>query len=248
MNKNTLSLIFAAILLAAMNMTAAASEEEGLEPSGVNLRDMASLQHGAKLFVNYCLGCHSANFMRYNRLAEDLGMSKELVMQNLVFSDAKIGDTMSIAMDPAQSKQWFGKTPPDLSLIGRSRGPDWLFAYLKGFYKDDKGRWNNTMLPNAAMPNVLWQLQGIQTPVYREDTDEAGYKHRVIDHFETVTPAQESPEAFEETARDLAAFLYYLSEPAKVKRKDVGVWVLLYLVLFALLAYLLKAEYWRDVH
>ncbi|MGD8383852.1 MAG: cytochrome c1 [Lysobacterales bacterium] len=248
MNKITLRLIFGVMLLAATNLTALAAEEEGLEPSGVNLRDMASLQRGAKLFVNYCMGCHSAKFMRYNRLAEDLDMSEDLVVQNLVFSDAKIGDTMSIAMDPAQSKQWFGKTPPDLSLVGRSRGPDWLFAYLKGFYKDDKGRWNNTMLPNAAMPNVLWQLQGIQTPVYRESEDEAGYKHRVIDHFVMAAPGKESPEDFEETARDLAAFLYYVSEPAKVKRKDVGVWVLLYLVLFALLAYLLKAEYWRDVH
>ncbi len=248
MKKRTLSLVCVTLLLALTSLAAQASAREGLEPSAINLRDTASLQRGAKLFVNYCLGCHSASFMRYNRLAEDLGLGEEMVMQNLVFSDAKIGDTMTIAMDADQAEAWFGKTPPDLTLVGRSRGADWLFAYLQGFYKDDNGKWNNALLPNVAMPHVLWRLQGIQTPVYRQETGESGFSHEVIDHFELTTPGTQSPQRYEETARDLAAFLYYLSEPAQLKRKDVGVWVLLFLAVFAFVAYLLKAEYWRDVH
>jgi len=151
-------------------------------------------------------------------------------------------------MDPKQAESWFGKTPPDLSLIGRSRGADWLFAYLRGFYMDSSGVWNNTVLENAAMPHVLWHLQGIQTPVYRQETDENNFKHEVIDHFVITSPGTQSAEEYEETARDIAAFLEYMSEPAKLKRKSVGVWVILFLVLFASLTYMLKAEYWRDVH
>jgi len=150
-------------------------------------------------------------------------------------------------MQPNQSKAWFGKTPPDLSLVGRSRGADWLYAYLKGFYQDEFGEWNNTMLPNLSMPNALWALQGIQTPVYRQETMD-GFTHEVIDHFQLTTAGTQSPEEFDQTARDLAAFLDYAGEPAKLKRKNVGVWVILFLVVFTFLAYLLKAEYWRDVH
>ena len=169
-------------------------------------------------------------------------------MANLVFSDAKFGETMGIAMDPEQAKAWFGKTPPDLSLTGRSRGADWIYSYLLGFYKDENAAWNNTVLPNAAMPNVLWTLQGIQTPVYRQETSQGGFTHEVIDHFELTTPGIQSKEEFDETARDIAAFLEYAGEPAKLKRKGIGVWVILFLVLFTFVAYLLKAEYWRDVH
>ena len=151
-------------------------------------------------------------------------------------------------MDPEQAEAWFGKTPPDLSLIGRSRGADWVFSYLRGFYQDENGGWNNTLLPNASMPHVLWRLQGIQTPVYRTETTASGFTHEVIDHFELSTAGTQSPQEFEETARDIAAFLDYVGEPAKLKRKGVGVWVILFLVLFTFIAYLLKVEYWRDVH
>jgi ubiquinol-cytochrome c reductase cytochrome c1 subunit len=171
-----------------------------------------------------------------------------MVMQNLVYSNAKFGETMDIAMDADQAESWFGKTPPDLSLIGRSRGADWLYSYLRGFYQDESGAWNNTLLPNSAMPHVLWRLQGIQTPVYRTETSESGFTLEVIDHFELTTPGIQSAEEFEETARDLAAFLEYVGEPAKLKRKGIGVWVILFLVFFTFIAYLLKVEYWRDVH
>jgi len=240
-------ILFIAALLGSTSLTVAAASGEGVEHSGANIRDTASLQRGAKWFVNYCMGCHSLQYVRYNRLAEDLGLSEDMVMQNLVFSNAKFEDTMKISMLPDQSKAWFGKTPPDLSLVGRSRGPDWLYSYLKGFYQDEYGEWNNTMLPNLSMPNVLWTLQGIQTPVYRQETTD-GFTHEVIDHFELTREGTQSPEEFNQTARDIAAFLDYAGEPAKLKRKHVGVWVILFLVVFTFLAYLLKAEYWRDVH
>ena len=248
MKKLAITLLFTVFLLPLSNVTVLAAGGGGVEHSGANINDTASLQRGAKWYVNYCLGCHSISYMRYNRMAEDLDLTEEMVMENLVFSDAKFAETMDIAMQPEQAKAWFGKTPPDLSLIGRSRGADWLYSYLRGFYRDENGTWNNTMLPNASMPHVLWKMQGVQTPVYRQETDESGFTHEVIDHFELTTPGTQSPAEFEETARDIAAFLDYAGEPAKLKRKGIGVWVILFLAFFTFVAYLLKAEYWRDVH
>ena len=215
-----------------------------IEPAGINVQDVGALQRGAKVFVNYCMSCHSADYMRYNRLSEDLDLGEEVVMNNLVFSDAKIGETMSIAMDPQDAEQWFGKSPPDLSLAGRSRGDDWLYAYMRSFYQDEHGEWNNLVLANAAMPHVLWELQGIQTPVYAEH--DAGA--HTIDHLTLTTPGLLTEEEYDSTVRDLVTFLDYMSEPAKLKRKNIGIWVILFLVVFAFLAYLLKAEFWRDVH
>ena len=242
------SLLTVALSLMLASTTVSAAGGAHVEHSGANINDTVSLQRGAKLYVNYCLSCHSLSFMRYNRLAKDLQLSEEQVMDNLVFSDAKFAETMDIAMDPDQAEAWFGKTPPDLSLIGRSRGADWIYTYLLGFYQDESGAWNNTALPNAAMPHVLWSLQGIQTPVYKQETTEEGFSHEVLDHFEIATPGTQSAKEYEETARDLAAFLEYVGEPAKLQRKGIGVWVILFLALFTFIAYLLKVEYWRDVH
>ena len=178
--------------------------------------------------------------MRYKRLSEDLGLSEEMVMDNMIFADAKIGDLMTIAMDPEDSARWFGKTPPNLTLIARARGADWLYGFLRSFYQDESGRWNNLLLPNAAMPHVMWSLQGIQVMSHGEG-DEAG-------QLELQTPGLMSPEEYDDTIRDLVAYLDYMSEPAKLKRKNVGVWVMLFLAVFAFMAYLLKAEFWRDVH
>lgn len=232
----------AALMLAAPLFAAGAGGQH-LQHAGVNTRDVAAVQRGAKWFVNYCLSCHSAQYMRYNRLVGDLGLSEEQVLNNLVFSDAKIGATMDIAMRPRQAEKWFGTAPPDLTLIARSRGPDWLYSYLLTFYQDEAGGWNNLMLPNAAMPHVMWQLQGIQKPVYARLGDV-----EVVDHLVLDTPGRQTPEEYAETARDLATFLDYLGEPAKLKRKSIGIWVMLFLAAFALLSYALKAEYWRDVH
>jgi len=221
----------------------ASGGENHIEHAGVNTRDVASVQRGARLFVNYCLSCHSANYMRYHRLSKDLDLDEEMVMKNLVFADVKIGDPMTIAMDPKQAEQWLGKTPPDLSVIARARGADWLFTFFKTFYQDETGHWNNLVLPNAAMPHVLWKLQGIQKPVYTTHGDTT-----VIDHLTLASPGLQTPEEYEETARDLASFLDYLSEPSKLRRKNIGIWVMMFLVVFAAIAYALKAEYWRDVH
>jgi ubiquinol-cytochrome c reductase cytochrome c1 subunit len=182
--------------------------------------------------------------MRYKRLSEDLQLSEEMVMDNMVFSDAKIGDRMTIAMDPEDSANWFGKTPPNLTLVARSRGADWLYAFLRSFYEDEHGRWNNLMLPNAAMPNVLWKLQGIQTMGHGEE----GEHGTELGHLELATPGLLSPEEYDAVVRDLVAYLDYMSEPAKLKRKNIGVWVILFLAVFTFFAYLLKVEYWRDVH
>jgi ubiquinol-cytochrome c reductase cytochrome c1 subunit len=219
------------------------SGEGQLEHAGVNVRDIAAVQRGAKWFVNYCFSCHSAQYMRYNRLSEDLNLGEEAVMQNLVFSDAKMGDTMDIAMQPDQATRWLGKTPPDLSLIARSRGTDWLFTYMKTFYQDESGHWNNLTLPNAAMPHVLWQLQGIQKPVYATHG-----KVEVVDHLTLAVAGLQTPEEYEQTVRDLVTFLDYLGEPTKLQRKSIGIWVMLFLTVFAALAFALKAEFWRDVH
>lgn len=243
MKKMQLSLgVFAFALC--VSVLAVASEGEGqMEHAGINNRDIASVQRGAKWYVNYCFSCHSAKYMRYNRLSEDLDLSQEMVMQNLVFSEAKIGETMDIAMRPKQAEQWLGKTPPDLSLIARSRGVDWLFTYLKSFYQDESGGWNNLSLPNAAMPHVMWKLQGIQKPVYTQHGEMA-----VVDHLTLAEAGLQSPEEYDETVRDLVTFLDYVSEPARLKRKNIGIWVMLFLVIFAGFAYALKAEYWRDIH
>ena len=243
MNRITFSVIFSLLALLAITAPALAAGGGALKHANVNIRDTAATQRGARLFVNYCLSCHSASYMRYNRLAEDLGLDEDLVMEHLVFADKKIGDTMDVAMQAEDAEQWFGKAPPDLSVISRSRGADWLYTYLLTFYQDETGGWNNLALPNASMPHVMWQMQGIQKPVYATHDG-----LEVIDHLTLAEPGLQSPEDFEDSVRDLVTFIEYLGEPSKVKRKNIGVWVLLFLALFTLIAYALKAEYWRDVH
>ena len=243
MNRKSFSVIFSLLALLVITTPALAAGGGALEHANVNIRDTAATQRGARLFVNYCLSCHSASYMRYNRLAEDLGLDEGLVMENLVFADKKIGDTMDVAMRAEDAEQWFGKAPTDLSVISRSRGADWLYTYLLTFYQDETGGWNNLALPNASMPHVMWQMQGIQKPVYATHDG-----HEVIDHLTLAEPGLQSPEEYEDSVRDLVTFIEYLGEPSKVKRKNIGVWVLLFLALFTLIAYALKAEYWRDVH
>ena len=237
------SILCGLLALLTVSTGALAAGGGALQQANVNVRDTAAAQRGAQLFVNYCFSCHAAGYMRYNRLAEDLDLGEDLVMEHLVFADAKIGDTMDIAMRPADAVDWLGKQPPDLSLIARSRGADWLYTYFLTFYRDEAGGWNNQLLPNASMPHVFWELQGIQEPVYAEQDG-----HRVIERLELAEPGLQTPEEYEETVRDLVTFLAYLGEPAQLKRRNVGIWVLLYLALFTLVAYALKREYWRDVH
>lgn len=225
----------------------AAGGGEGLEHAGANVSDMASVQRGAQVFFNYCHSCHSAQYMRYQRLAQDLpDLSEELVEQYLLFGDQEITDSMIAPMPAEASKDWFGKAPPDLTLITRSRGEDWVYSFLKGFYLTDDG-WNNTVLANASMPHVLWELQGIQRPIYETYTDEAGEQHTRIKELELDQPGLLTPDEYDRSMRDLAAFLIYLGEPSILERERLGIWVLLFLVLFTFLAWMLYHEYWKDV-
>jgi ubiquinol-cytochrome c reductase cytochrome c1 subunit len=217
---------------------------------------LASLQNGAKLFVNHCLNCHSASSMRYNRL-HDLGLSDDQIRNNLLFSADKVGDLMTVAMKPADAKAWFGAMPPDLSVITRAKssgagsGADYLYTYLRTFYKDDTRPtgWNNMVLPNVAMPHVLWQLQGVRTAKFVEEADphDEGKKVHRFDGFQQVSPGTMSPQEYDTAVADLVGYLDWMAEPAQNTRKKLGVVVLLFLSVFAFLAWRLNTSYWKDV-
>lgn len=220
------------------------------ERAFTNLDDQSSLQRGAKYFVNYCLGCHSAQYMRYTRLHEDLGLTERQVEENLMFSAEKIFQPMTIAMRSADQEVWFGTGIPDLSLVARSRGVDWIYNYLKSFYLDPSRPmgWNNAVFDNASMPNPLWELQGLQVPVYETHINEAGIEEQKLVGIELAKEGRLSEEEFDQVVRDITTFLEYTGEPAKMKRESMGIWVLLFLAIFTFFAWLLKREYWRDVH
>ncbi len=225
-----------------------AAEGGDYPPSGVDLDDRASLQRGAKLFVNYCSGCHSLKYMRYSRLASDLGLSEKEVQSALNFHpDGKIGDMMISPIPPAEAKDWFYKAPPDLSLIARVRGPDWISAYLKSFYLDETRPvgWNNTVFQNALMPNPLWELQGLTHPEYGKPDINGD---RPVEKIVVTQAGRASPAEYDRAVRDITAFLVYVGEPATLKRPGIGLWVVLFLALFTFLAWQLKHAYWRDVH
>lgn len=219
----------------------------------VDTGNQKSLQRGAKTFVNYCLSCHSAAFSRYNRVAADLGISEANMRENMIFTGAKLGDTMTVAMTAQQGKAWFGATPPDLSVKARARGADWLYSFLKSFYIDDSaGRGiNNKMLPGTSMPHVLWELQGFQAlKTADEHSDHGDDGHGAANHspFKLAVAGQQTEEEYDRTIKDLVNFLVYLAEPAQLQRKSVGVGVLFFLFAFGIFAYYLKKEYWKDVH
>ena len=220
----------------------------------VDLSDRKSLQRGARTFVNYCLSCHSAAFMRYNRLGQDLNISESVLEENFMFGTGKTGDTMKVALNRQEAEQYFGIAPPDLSVTARARGADWLYTYLMTFYRDVSRPTgvNNLAFPDTAMPHVLWELQGWQEPVYREEIWEDGKIDRVIDYLEVVTEPRGKPgpyqdESYAETVSDLVNFMVYLGEPIKLKRKTIGAWTIVYLLVLLVIVYLLKREYWRDV-
>ena len=221
-----------------------------LDKANVQLDDRDSIKRGAKVFVSYCLNCHSAALMRYSRIGQDLGMSDEEVMTELMTTGSKVGDTMQVAVDPAEAKRWFGTAPPDLSVISRARGEDWLYTYLRSFYRDEARPWgvNNAVFKDVAMPHVWWELQGLQEPVHETVTDAEGNKSEVVTGFKLAEPGKLTPEQYDATVRDLVSFLVYLGEPSKLQRQALGKWVLLFLAIFAVLTYLLKREYWKDVH
>tara|TARA_B110000438_G_scaffold302190_1_gene359130 strand:- start:2219 stop:2917 length:699 start_codon:yes stop_codon:yes gene_type:complete len=207
-----------------------------LMQANVDIANTVSLQNGAKLFINYCVSCHSAEYMRYNRMAKDLGLSDDMVKKNLMFASDKIGDTMTIAMRSDDAEQWFGVRPPDLSVIARSKGVDYLYSFLNGFYVDPSRPTgvNNHYYPNTAMPHVLWELQGLQ--------DNHG------DAYQTSSDGEMTPVQYQQATRDLVAFLDYVGEPAKLVRYKIGFWVIAFLLVLFLVACMVKKEYWKDIH
>ncbi|HUW54611.1 MAG TPA: cytochrome c1 [Rhodanobacter sp.] len=237
------SIVLALGLLLGSSIQVAAAEGGELPSAGTNLRDQASLQRGAKLFFNYCVGCHSLKYMRYSRMAGDLGLTEQEVMQNLDFTGSKFNDPVISHMPKASASKWFGKAPPDLSLEVRARTADWVYGYLNSFYLDPSRPvgWNNTVFPNASMPFPLWELQGMQTAVKKPGSDE-------VEKLELSKPGKLTPAQYQQATRDLTNFLEYVSEPAAMQREHYGIWVLLFLAVYTLLAYMLKKEYWKDVH
>jgi len=218
--------------------------------------NLPALQSGAQLFVNYCLNCHAASYMRYNRM-RDIGLSDEQIKNNLMFAAKKIGDPMTITLDPVQAKDWFGAAPPDLTVVARSRssgagsGADYLYTYLRTFYRDDKTitGWNNLAFPNAAMPHVLWELQGQQRAVFatEKDAHDPTKTHAVFKGFEPLSEGTMSTAQYNEAIADLVAFMQWMAEPHQGQRVRIGVFVLLFLAVFTVIAWRLNAAYWKDV-
>ena len=236
-------------------MTGAQASEGGLawDKAPNNTNDLASLQNGAKLFVNYCLNCHSAAFMRFNRL-KDIGLTDQQIKDNLLFTTDKVGETMKAAIDPKQAKDWFGGNPPDLTVIARSRsgaggtGADYLYTYLRTYYRDSTKAtgWNNLAYPNVAMPHVLWELQGERKPVYVE-REEHGHKTAVFKGWEQVTTGAMTPLQYDQAMGDLVGYLQWMAEPSQNARVRIGVWVLLFLLVLTFVAWRLNAAFWKDV-
>ena len=225
----------------------ASGDELKLDSADIDPHDAISIQRGARVFVNYCLNCHAANAMRYNRLT-DLGLTEQQIKENLLFTGDKVGDPMTISASRKDQRQWFGVEPPDLSVIARSRGTDWLYTYLRTFYRDKNlpSGWNNLAFPNVGMPHVLWQLQGIQ--VLKTESEE--HEGHMIEHKKLVLekPGSLSALEYDKLARDLVNFLSYMGEPEKTKRSQIGIVVFFFLLLLLVPAWLLKREYWKDVH
>ena len=236
----------------------------------INMNDTKSLKNGAQIFANNCLSCHSAKYARYNRVANDLGIPLEAVKGTLMFATEKTGDLMVTAMSDADAKKWFGVVPPDLTLVSRVRKPDWVYTYLRSFYKDESTvtGWNNSLFPSVAMPHVLWEMQGspelISLPSKDKGHDEKEAAHGDTDHkaeevdesvyvaggakFDMTNRGQMSNAEFDAAMRDVTNFLTYLAEPAQLQRKTIGVWTIVFLIILLLLTIILKKEFWRDVH
>lgn len=242
-------------LIAALGFVAGAHASSGgiawdKAPNKTN--DLAALQNGAKLFVNYCLNCHSAAFMRFNRL-KDIGLTDQQIKDNLLFTTDKVGETMKASIDPKQAKDWFGANPPDLTVIARSRagqgsGGDYLYTYLRSYYPDASTAtgWNNLAFPNVGMPHALWELQGKRVPVYETVTDH-GHEVHVFKGWEQLTQGSMTSDQYDQAVGDLVSYLQWMGEPAQNTRVRVGVWVLLFLCVMTLFAWRLNAAFWKDV-
>ncbi|MCX9154926.1 cytochrome c1 [Niveibacterium sp. 24ML] len=244
----------ALVALASPLVANAAGAELHLDKAPVSFENK-SLQNGAKLFVNYCLNCHGASFLRYNRL-KDIGLTEDQIRDNLMFTADKVGEQMKVAIRADEAKAWFGATPPDLTVIARARasefgsGADWLYTYLRSFYRDEKRPtgWNNTVFANVGMPHVLWELQGEQVARFAEKDDGSGNKTKHFEGFEVVKAGKMEKAEYDQNVADLVSFIVWMGEPAQQTRKQIGVVVIAVLSLLALVAFALKKAYWKDVH
>jgi len=239
-------------MIAALLLPAGVMAEEGeiaLLHAGTDINNIESLQRGARNFMNYCSGCHSLKYLRYNRMAQDLNISEKELADNLMFTTSKPFDTVNSAMPP-DAEAWFGKQPPDLSLVARAKGRDYVYSFLHGFYADSTRIWgvNNLYLPNAAMPHVLAERQGLQKPVFKNVPDDHGGARVVLVDVAAMTPGAMKPEEYDQFVRDIVNFLDYAAEPVKAKRQSMGIFVTLFLLVFLAFALLLKKEDWKDVH
>ncbi len=234
------------VALALASPMAWAAKGGNLDSSGANVHDMASVQRGAATFVNYCQHCHSAEFMRYERLRQDLGLTEEQVLENLAFGDQELADYMLSPITTEQATEWFDAPAPDLSLTARSRGGNWIYTFLRGFYLDEEG-WNNTVQEHSSMPHVLWELQGIQRPIYETETAGDGQERRVLVGLELAQDGLMSTTEYDRKVRDLVAYMEYMAEPAILQRKRVGIWVMLFLSLLTFMSYLVYKEFWKDI-
>jgi len=251
MKKIIFSLI--AALGIAMGAQAAGADSVAWDKAPNKSNDLPSLQNGAKLFVNYCLNCHSAAFMRFNRL-RDIGLTDQQVKDNMLFTTDKVGETMKAAIDPKQAKEWFGANPPDLTLIARSRsghggtGADYLYTYLRTYYRDPTKAtgWNNLVFPSVGMPHVLWELQGEREPQY-ETRQEQGHEVKAFKGWKQLSPGTMTPLQYDAAVADLVGYLQWMAEPAQNSRVRVGVWVLLFLGVFTIFAWRLNAAYWKNI-
>ncbi len=244
-----------ATILLALFMTVpalgwASSAPQAVQAAHNDITNVASLQRGARNFVNYCMGCHSARYVRYSRLAQDLGLTEQQVIENLMFTGERVHDTMRISMRPEDAARWFGVPPPDLTLIARSRGTDYVYTFLKSFYLDPSRPTgvNNLLLPGTSMPHVLWELQGLQAAVYDGESDaQNSTVHKRFKEFQLAKPGTLSPQEYDQFVRDTVNFLDYIGEPMQLERRNLGLRVLGFLFVFFLFAYFLKKEYWKDV-
>lgn len=246
MKKMLLALVLAPLIAAA---PAAVGSEAGyrLDHAPIDPTDVVSLQAGARTFANYCLNCHGAQFMRYNRLG-DIGLTEAQIKDNLLFAGDKVGDTMKIAMNAKDAKAWFGVAPPDLSVVARSRGGDWLYTYLRTFYRDPStaSGWNNAVFPNVGMPHALWTLQG-ERRLELEHAKEGGHESTEY-KWTQLSEGRQNTTQYDTTVRDLVNYLVWIGEPAANSRKKIGVVVLYFLGVLFVLAYAMKREFWKDVH
>ncbi len=253
--KHTLSVVLVAgITLAAPFTVNAAGGGGPMQKAGNDVADVASLQRGARNFVNYCMGCHSAKYIRFNKLQEDLGLTEAQVKENLMFAAKKTDELMLVNMPAGDAERWFGQAPPDLTLVARSRGTDWLYTFLKTFYLDDRAATgtNNLMLPGASMPHVLWELQGMQAANFHTtEVDGVVTEHfgepAHFENFEAVSEGTLSPEEYDQFVRDLVNFLDWAGTPEQLERRRLGIWVIIFLFVFLGFAWMLKKEIWKDV-